>query len=80
MTKRIWDAHFYATEMEESIFTWTLNFLPLILFAFINSPCYQMTLGIMGVEEKKESFSGKEFEHQIYWIPFYICVEFMEES
>ena len=59
MPKRIWDVHFYAMEMEESISMWTLNFLPLILSTFINSPCHQMTLKIMGAEEKEESFSNK---------------------
>ena len=38
------------------------------------------TLGYMDAEEKEESFFGKEFEHQINWIAFHICIEFMEES
>ena len=39
-----------------------------------------MALGIVGTEEKEESFSGKEFEcHKIFGMP-HVCIEFMEES
>ena len=66
-------------EMEESISCQTLKFL-LFLHAFLISSCHMMALWIMDAEEKEESFSSKEFECQIYWTPFHICIEFMEES
>ena len=37
-----------------------------------------MNLGILGTEEKEESFSYKEFEHQLNWLSFNVYVEFME--
>ena len=70
----------YGIEMEESISTWTLDFIPLILHEFFNSSSHQMILKIIGAEEKEESFSYKEFEHQLDWFSFNVYVELMEES
>ena len=38
-----------------------------------------MLLGIMGIEEKEESFFDKEFDHQNLIGSSIICIEFMEE-
>ena len=57
-----------------------LLILSFISMHFLNPYDMRCLLGLWGAEEKEEFFSSKEFECQINWTPFHICVEFMKES
>ena len=76
--KNVLGCPIFGFKMEESISILTLNSFHLFSHVF-NSSCHQMTLGIMGAEEKGESFFWKEFEHRIE-IGMPHILEYMEES
>ena len=76
----MWDVPcFWAMKME-SPFHIGLLIPSIICTHFLNPHDMRCLLGLWGAEEKEISLSIKEFDHQINWIAFHICVEFMEES
>ena len=78
--KNKWDVpYFLGDEKWRVHFTLDSYLLPFSPCIF-NSSCHQMTLGIISVEEKEESFSGKETTCQKYYGCPTLCVEFLVES